>query len=88
MNLFGKQEKGDRCQLNGDGESNHCIVFNAGKEGKLATGTDVIITVSKQNNCEPIIQGDILDGDGDRIKVITEEMVKACQKRTSPSAVA
>lgn len=83
MGIFSGKQGGERCEVTDEtGETHHCQIFEADKQGKMATGTDFIVNVSKTNNCEPVFQGsyDILEKDNARVKAIVEQRVRACRK--------
>ncbi|MDP2337938.1 MAG: hypothetical protein Q8N05_16130 [Bacteroidota bacterium] len=74
-------DKGLDCQTNPDGGVS-CRVYKKKGQEKMATGTDVTIMASPENNCEPVLVGSssINDEDEDHVQKIADRMKKACKK--------
>ena len=83
MGIFSKSQGGFRCEsMDETGETTHCQIFETNNEGKLATGTDFAVNVSRANNCIPTFVGnrDILEKDEKKVNQLIEQKVRACKK--------
>ena len=82
MGIFGKK-KGWDCRANADGTV-ACRRFEAHKDGKVATGTDVTVGADPKNGCEPYFTGDsnsILDDDEKDLEKVAKRVKSACLAR-------
>ena len=81
MGLFGKK-KGWDCHANPDGTTT-CRRFEAGKNQKLATGTEITIGADPKNGCEPVLTGDvnsILDDESEDVDKIAKRVSAQCRR--------
>lgn len=83
MSIFGFRNRGMRCEsTDPTGNTHVCKPYEADKNEKLATGSEVTITVSSETGCKPIFNGsyDVLVSDEKAINKLIEKKVLACRK--------
>lgn len=89
MGIFSRNKPGWNCRASEDGSGKvTCTRFNADKDQKVATGTEVTIGVNSET-CDAFFTGNansMLDDDEEAISDIANKMSQSCRKRKGGGA--
>jgi hypothetical protein len=83
MGIFSRNKPGWNCRASGEDGKVTCTRFNADKDQRVATGTEITVGVNSET-CEAFFTGAgnaMLDEDEDAINDIANKLSLACKKK-------